>query len=407
MRISTNQLFDRSIQQILDNQGTLSDIQRQLSTGKKILRPSDDPVGAAQVVRLTEELARIEQYKTNNTLLENALNQEEAILQSVTDSVLKARQLTIQAGNGINGEQDRQALAIEIGQIRDQVFDLMNARNADGEYIFAGNQSDSPAFIFDPNAAGNKYIFQGDTGQNEIQLSNSVTVPSGDSGFDVFENVLARLDADITGGTAASSSLRITQQGAFDTFHQANYDAVTPANNVYVGTINAAGNQIDFVNTGTAAPAGSVSFVSGEPFNFNGMEMTVTGAPTNTVQFTLQQPEKKNLAQTLDDLFTALNDVNISDGAYAEAIDDALIGIDNGFQAVSNANAAIGGRLNVAESIEKSNLDLEITNKEARSEIEEVDYAEAVSELSKQETSLQAAQATFSRVTQLSLFDFI
>ena len=135
--------------------------------------------------------------------------------------------------------------------------------------------------------------------------------------------------------------------------------------------------------------------------------MTVTGGPADTVQFTLQQPEKKNLAQTLDDLFTALNDTNISDGDYAAAIDDALIGIDNGFQAVSNANAAIGGRLNVAESIEKSNLDLEIANKEARSEIEEVDYAEAVSELSKQETSLQAAQATFSRVTQLSLFDFI
>lgn len=406
MRISTNQLFDRSIQHILDNQGDLSDIQRQLATGKKILRPSDDPVGAAQVMRLTEELERIDQYKTNNTLLKNSLTQEEAILQSVTDSVLRARQLTVQAGSGINDDQDRQALGVEIGQIRDQVFDLMNARNADGEYIFAGNQSDSPAFIFDPNAVGNHYIFQGDTGQNKMQLSNTVTVASGDSGFGVFENVLARLDADITGGTAASS-LRITQQGAFDTFHQNNYDAVAPANNVYTGTINGVTNQIDFINAGTLLPAGSASFVSGEPFTFNGMEMTVTGVAGETVEFTLQQPEKKNLAQTLDDLFVALNDSNISDGAYVEAIDNALIGIDNGFDSVSNANAAIGGRLNVAESIEQSNLDLEIANKEARSEIEDVDYAEAVSELSKQETSLQAAQATFSRVTQLSLFDFI
>jgi len=271
MRISTNQLFDRSIQHILDNQGDLSDIQRQLATGKKILRPSDDPVGAAQVMRLTEELERIDQYKTNNTLLKNSLTQEEAILQSVTDSVLRARQLAVQAGSGINDDQDRQALGVEIGQIRDQVFDLMNARNADGEYIFAGNQSDSPAFIFDPNAVGNHYIFQGDTGQNKMQLSNTVTVASGDSGFGVFENVLARLDADITGGTAASS-LRITQQGAFDTFHQNNYDAVAPANNVYTGTINGVTNQIDFINAGTLLPAGSASFVSGEPFTFNGMD---------------------------------------------------------------------------------------------------------------------------------------
>lgn len=407
MRISTNQLFDRSIQGILDNQGDLSDIQQQLSSGKKLLRPSDDPVGAAQVVRLTEELDRIEQFKKNNTLLENSLSQEEAILRNVTEAGLRARQLAIQAGNGINTTEDRAALGIEIGQIRDQVFDLMNTRNADGEYIFAGFQSDAPAFIFDPTAAGNKYQFQGDEGQNEIQISNSVRVEGGDSGKVVFENVLARLQADITGGTAGASSLKIAQQAAFDSFHKGNYDAVTAANNVYRGTVNGAGNQIDFINAGTAAAVGSVSFTSGQPFTFNGMEFNVTAAAGQTVEFTLAQPEKKNIAETLNDFFVALDDANISDGDYAKALDNALVGIDNALQAVADANSAVGGRLNVAESVLKSNLDLEIANKSARSDIEDVDYAVAVSELSKQETALQAAQATFSRVTQLSLFDFI
>lgn len=407
MRISTTQLFDRSIQGILDNQGELSDIQQQLSTGKKILRPSDDPVGAAQVVRLTEELDQIEQFKKNNTLLENALTQEETVLRSVTDAANKARQLTIQAGNGINTEENRQAIAIEIGQIRDQIFDLMNSRNADGEYIFAGFQSDSPAFVYDATATGNKYQFQGDDGQNEIQLSSTVRVEAGDSGKVVFENVDARLKATVTGGTATASSMNISQQGAFDTFHDANYDPVTAANNVYVGTVNGAGTQIDFVNSGTGAAAGSVNFTSGEPFTFNGMEFTVTGTPGQNVEFTLAQPEKDNLAETLNNLFIALNDTNISDFNYSEALNDALVGIDNGLAAVADVNAAVGGRLNVAESVLKSNLDLEISNKSARSEIEDVDYAVAVSELSRQETALQAAQATFSRVTQLSLFDFI
>lgn len=406
MRISTNQLYDRSLQNILDNQGTLSDIQQQLSTGKRILRPSDDPVGAAQVVRITEELEQIEQFKKNNILLENSLSQEEAVLQNVTDAALRARQLTVQAGNGINGVEDRKALGIEIGQIRDEIFDLMNFRDANGEYIFAGYQSDSPAFVFNATAPGNRYTFQGDDGQNEIQVSATVAVPSGDSGKTVFEDVLARLEADITGGTA-TSSLRITQQNAFDTFHEANYDAVTPANNVFRGTINGAGNQIDFTNVGTGAAIGSVAYTPGDDFTFQGIEFNVNGTPGQTVDFTIQQPEKKNLAQTLDDLFTALTDATISDSDYSKAVDSALIGLDNGLTAVANANSAVGGRLNVAESVLKSNLDLEIANKAARSDIEEVDYAVAASELSRQDTALQAAQATFSRVTQLSLFDFL
>jgi len=127
----------------------------------------------------------------------------------------------------------------------------------------------------------------------------------------------------------------------------------------------------------------------------------------DTVNFQLDAPEKKNIAETLNDFYLSLRDSSISDGNYEEAISDALFGIDNGLQGIGNATAIVGGRRNAAQSILESNLDLEITNKTARSNIEEVDYAEAVSELSRQEASLEAAQATFARVTGLSLFDFI
>ena len=73
MRISTGQLYDRTIQSVLDNQANLSDIQQQLASGKKLLRPSDDPVGAAQVLRLTEQIELIDQYKKNSNLLVNSL----------------------------------------------------------------------------------------------------------------------------------------------------------------------------------------------------------------------------------------------------------------------------------------------------------------------------------------------
>lgn len=406
-RISTSQLYDRSIQAVLRNQGNLSDIQQQLASGKKILRPSDDPVGAAQVIRLTEELAQISQYNKNGNLLKNSLEQEEAILKNINDATNRARVLMVQAGDGILNSGDRKAISIEMGQIRDEIFDLMNSQNANGEYIFSGYQSQSPAFSYNASATGNKYSFEGDDGKNELQVSNNVRLQANSNGKEVFADVLARLTSSVTASVGATSSaVKVDQQSAYDLFFKANYDAVTPANNDYRVTI-LAGNQVQIDNLGTATTVGTQGFISGQPFIFQGLEFNITGGVGDTVDFQLDPPQKKSLVETLNDFYTALSNESISDSNYQDALSNALVGIDNGLVAVANATSAIGGRVNAASSVYESNLDLEITNKSARSNIEDVDYAEAVSELSKQETALQAAQATFAKVTGMSLFDYI
>lgn len=407
MRISTGQLYDRSIKSVLDNQGDLSDIQTQLSSGKKLLRPSDDPVGAAQVIRLTEEIDLIAQYKKNHNILTNSLEQEETVLSSINTAANRARTLMIQAGNGILNSGDRKAIAIEIEQIRDQVFDLMNSRNSGGEYIFSGFQAEAPAFEVNQSATGNKYTFAGNAGVNKIQISNTVNIQANNSGKEVFEDVLARLTTSISGTsgvTSASSS--ILQQSAFDQFHQANYDAVNPANNQYQLTI-LPGDQIQFSHVSSGTILDTSNFVSGVPYSFKGITFNIDGGVGDTVDFKLDKPVKQNIAETLNNFAIALTDENIAQTGYDKALRDAIIGIDNAMTSIGNATSAIGGRLNVSQSSYEANLDLEIAIKSARSNIEDVDYAQAVSELSKQETALQAAQATFSRVTGTSLFDYI
>ena len=101
MRISTNQIYDQNIRSIMENQGELSKTQQQLATGKRILTPSDDPVGAAKVLRLTEEIDELTQFQRNNDLVQGSLGQQEAVLTNVTDSINRARTLVVQAGNGI------------------------------------------------------------------------------------------------------------------------------------------------------------------------------------------------------------------------------------------------------------------------------------------------------------------
>ncbi|AWL12570.1 Flagellin [Saliniradius amylolyticus] len=404
MRVSTSQLFDRSVQNILRNQSELSDLQQQLASGKKILRPSDDPVGSAKVIRLTEQIEQIEQYQRNNDIVSTELEQQEAVMRNVVEVVQRAQTLTLQAGSGANGQQDRDAIAIEVGQLRDQVFDLMNTKNAAGEYIFAGYETSKPAFEFDPNATGNKYSFQGDEGVNEFQLSPTVRVEGGESGYSVFENVLARLTATDTGGGSVTGQVRITDQGSFDAFHNNQYDPVTPANNVLTVTID---NPNQVTITSPSGINDTLNVTVGNAFEYKGMEITVNGVAGDTMELQLDKPEKKNLAETLNDLANALTDDTLTDAEYRDRLADASVGLKNGFEAVGAANSAVGGRMRISDSVRGANEDLLISSKEARSTVEDVDYAEAVSQLSREETALQAAQATFSRITQLSLFDFI
>jgi flagellar hook-associated protein 3 FlgL len=313
----------------------------------------------------------------------------------------------LQSGNGIVGTEDRKAIATEISQIKDQLFDLMNSRNPAGEYIFAGFQSASPAFGFNPSAAGNKYSFEGDGGENKIQISDTVKQQMNNSGLDVFENVLSRLKSSVGASVGATDvSIDVQGQSAFDKFHKESYDAITPANNQFQIEILSA-NEAQITNLGSGTVLDTVDFSSGNVFLFKGLEINITGNSGDTVNFELEPPQKKNIAETLNDFVNALNNENITDSDFERALSDAFVGVDNSRTSIANAVSNLGARRNITDAVFASNLDLEISNKAARSNIQDVDYAEAVSELSRQETALQAAQATFSRVTGTSLFDFI
>lgn len=403
MRISTNQVFDRSLTSILESQQKLSKANEQISTGKRINSPADDPVGAASILRLKEELVQLENYDRNNTLLTNALEQEESVLEGIKTAVSRARVLTVQAGNSAI---DTSTIGLEMQQITQQVFDLMNSQNADGDYIFAGSKSNSPAYVYDETAVGNKYIYQGDGQANKIQISPSVLVASSDTGATVFEGVRGPSGATVTGGSAASPSISVGQQGAFDTFHIANYDALTATNNEYTFTVDGSGNNVVVTNALMASSV-TIPYVSGSPVNFNGLEVTMSGGSGTSTVVSLDPPTQKNLADTLNDFTTALLDTTLSDSQKQAALEEASYLLKGGYETVLNTQTSLGGRINVSESIRQSNADLELSAETIRSRIEDVDLAEAITELSKQETALQAAQATFARVTSLSLFDVI
>ncbi|MFD3350000.1 flagellar hook-associated protein FlgL [Alteromonas macleodii] len=407
MRISTNQIYDQNMRSIMQNQGDLAKTQEQLASGKRIITPSDDPVGAAKVLRLTEEIDELTQFQRNNDLVTGSLEQQEAVLTNITNSVNRARTLVIQAGSGALDSPDRKSIGAELEQIKLEIFDLMNTQDAEGNYLYAGFQSGNQAFEYNPTATGKAITFTGDAGVSFVQLSNSSKIQSTSNGYEVFENVLSRYKFSTDpASTAVVSEASVKQQGTFDTFFDKNYDPVNTGNNDYRINFLASG-QAELVNQGTGVIVESVAYTSGQPFTIKGMEFEATAVPGDSIELSLDAPEKKSMAQTLHEIQAVLNDSSIDSFELQESISDALVGLDNGLEKLSLEHASIGSRLNIAESIYESNLDMEIAAKASRSSIQDTDYAEASTEFAKQETALSAALATFPQVTELSLFNFI
>ncbi len=407
MRLSFNQKYQINLNAILNAQEKLQTASAKLEKQTKILSPSDDPAGSARVVALDQQISQVGQYQNNSVMLKNSLGIEETVLSSLRTSSDQARSLVVSLGNGAYSQQDRSAIAKQLDNIKTQMYDLVNQKDAAGGYLFSGFQQETQPYSF--NQSTGMYEFNGDEGQKALQVSPTVTIPSNDSGKVLFEDVNARFKTTtaIVGGGLTTGSINVQNQSVFDDFYRQNYDGQTPANNNYRLIVDAANNYEIRRNGASLSPPVTGAYTSGQAVSFQGLSLQTQGAGPGQLDFTLQAPEKKNVLNTLQELVNAIEKDQAIGRPLSEAIADALVQIDNAALKIDAGVSGVGGRQNVLDSVFEGNEDLQITNKAFRAQIYEVDYAEALTELTKQETALQAVQNTFQRVTNTSLFDYI
>ncbi|MCF6434672.1 flagellar hook-associated protein FlgL [Pseudoalteromonas sp. MMG022] len=403
MRLSNNLMFRNNLNTILNNQQEVNRAQQQVNTQKRVLTASDDPSAIASSMLYTDKIQSNEQFAKSSSMLSSRLEMEESVLENIKGAIAKAQTLTVQAGNGALSDADREGVAAEISSLKESIFELMNAKSEDGGFIFAGYQDSKQAYVY--NSGTGRYEYQGDQGQHSIKVAEGVSIKSSDNGFDVFEKASKRLDVDQTTIVPATSTVYVQEQGAFDTFHRTNYNAdpTAPANANTV-TINfTSATTFDLQVGGTTIDSGTFS---GNKVSINGFEVTFTGAPAS-IDFDLEAPQKQNVLNTLDDLVNTLTDTSLDQEQYKQALADATVGLDNAKNLVSQTQSVLGGRLNTTKRIEAANSDLDINNKLSKANLVELDMAEAITELTKHETALQASQATFGRLSNLSLLDYI
>jgi flagellar hook-associated protein 3 FlgL len=297
MRISSSQFQLESVKRILDQQVRLTDIQQKISTGRRILNPSEDPAGAARILDLKQIIDINEQYQRNADMVKSRLESQDVSLTSFVDVYQRVRELAVQGLNDPIGQENRNAIALEVRQQLEELLSLASRKDGSGEYLFSGYQGDT-----NPVAAGGSgtYTYAGDQGRRAVAIGPSRSVEDSDNGFDLFFNI------------------NNTTENAFSAVYQ-----------------------------------------------------LATALESNTQSGT-----------------------NIAD-------------IDAIMENINNFRSKTGVGLNSIEVQTEVNEGVVLQSKELLSSIEDLDLAEAITELNLRKTGLEAAQQSYVRIQGLSLFNFL
>lgn len=202
MRISNRMLQLNTMVGLRDNLARLNEAQRHAASGKRIEHVSDDPVDAAQAMRMQGQLASIDQFKRNGTSATTRLASEDIVLTAARDLLTRARKLAMSVNATNPADPTRTAALQELGFIKEQMVSLANTRIG-GERLFGGGETAPP---FKPDGT---YI--GGATVHDAQIDESVTVPTSHTG-EIFASTfqsLDALDAALRVGTPAGISAAV------------------------------------------------------------------------------------------------------------------------------------------------------------------------------------------------------
>lgn len=304
MRISTQLMFETGANRLGDLQTRLQHTQEQISSGRRILRPSDDPVAATRALDITQSQSINTQYGVNRTYAKNTMGQVEGTLAGVTELMLDVKTSIISAGNGSLGDAERSFLATELNGRLEQLLGYANSRDTEGNYVFAGLKSTTQPFV--QTATGATYL--GDAGQQKLQVDATRLMATNTPGSIVFQ-----------GGVPAG--------GASDVF------------------------------------------------------------------------------KTITDLVNLLNTPGTA--GLATGLASASANMDLALDNVLTARAAMGTGLQELDRLDEVGSDRGLQYTQLLSELQDLDYTQAITQLSQQQITLEAAQKSFAKTSSLSLFNFL
>jgi flagellar hook-associated protein 3 FlgL len=340
---------------------------------------------------LTQAKGVNSQYATNRQGAKNSLNQEESTLAGATSLLQDMKTLVVQAGNTVLSNADRASIAIDLRGRLDDLIALSNDKDGAGAYLFAGYQTSTPAFT--KTATGAQY--HGDQGQRFAQVGSARQIALSDSGDAVFE----RNKTIVTAAAGANTGSGTISAGA----------VVAPTlltGDSYSVNFTGTGTTYDVVDTttGTTLSSGN-AYTSGQSITFAGLAFDINGSPAAGDTFSTTQRNNQSIFTALSDLITQLQTPGTA--TLAAGVAAANGNIDQGLDNVLTVRASVGSRLRELDALDSAGDDRNIQYAQTLSQLQDLDYTKAITELTQQQTILTAAQQSFVKISGLSLFNYL
>lgn len=401
MRISTQSFYEQSKTAMGSLQSNLLRVQQQLGAGTKILAPSDDPLGAARVLAVSQSIALTAQYASSRAHATQTLTMEENALQSVTSVLQNVKGLLIQAGGTMN-DTDRATIATTLQSNLDQLQGLANTDDGNGQFLFAGFKSGSAPFVRQADGSVN---YAGDQGQRLTQVDVSRQMAGTDDGRSIFQTVQGGA------GYVNSAPVGNTGSGVFSPTSVVDVSNADYGQDFVISFPTATTYTVTTKTTPpvTTAPA---SYTSGGVIGFGGLQVSISGTPAAGDTFNVAPAKNAGT-----DVFAAISDVikalkTPADSPKAQALilnalSTANRKITNAHDNVLTVRSSVGSRLQELDALAVTGDSRTLSDKSYLSDLQDLDYASAIAEFHQRQTALQASQQTFVKIQKMALFNYL
>ena len=415
MRVSTSMQYRNHLSYLQSANYKVEMASQRYNTGKLFQTSGENPGGMSASMKYEADIASYYQYGMNAKIVSDALSQEETALGQIYDTMSSIQTRLIQAVNGTLDDGSRAALAEDIKQAQAQLFNTMNTKNAEGEFIFSGAQSAVPTFKL---TSDGKYICQADGSSKSVNVSPNLTVQTTDSGLNIFENV--NLAKDFSHFKDAGNNDYQSSISDYDQFNALYKKYYNPGVGGKVANPKDNTLQIEVLadNKFTLKDSKGQVISEGEVKDgkiiVEGMEFVVpNGAPQvgDKIDIRLEHPKSDNILNQLTDVIAALNTPLDQDPAKKAEVTRQIVKMQENLniakKQVDTYRGLVGARGANIDDIIKSNESLYDIKKEANANVSEIDAFTAVSDLLVTQNALQVAQQSYNIVHSTSLFDFM
>ena len=396
MRISTVTIFEQSMSSMNRQQGDFMQVGQQIASGRRVVNPSDDPQAAARAVQVSQSLAVTQQYADARVSARNALAQEESVLNSVSDAIVSAKTLIVQAASDTLSDADRASVASELRGIYETVIGQANATDGNGRYLFGGYRDGSEPFV---RGADGSVSYVGDSNSRAVHVDSSRLMPVADNGRSVFQSVHASAGYVAEADSANSGSVTFKGPKVLD-------ESDPGYGGAYSVEFSVTGGSVSYsVNGGPAQP-----YEAGRAITFGGLSLELNGEPADGDRIELDRAENMNtdLFKTFEKALAVLEQPASSDAekaARGNTLSTVLREFDNSLDNVLTTRASVGARLNELDVVDSVAGNRVLNYEQTLSDLVDLDYTEAIAEYSLRQVGLQAAQQAFVDIKGMSLFD--